>query len=124
MNCAICQCDDRHACLDVETGEPCHWASPGLCSVCARTVQAELLGLTEMPPANVELPALELCCLVSAAQLAMRHPHFPASIAQSVYAVATRLQAQLPPTLQRFAAMGWDRTNDVPVGNASTQRGN
>jgi hypothetical protein len=32
----MCGCTDERACIDLETGEPCHWqrSSPGLCSCC------------------------------------------------------------------------------------------
>jgi len=32
--CEMCGCTDEMACIDIETGEPCHWTRPGLCSCC------------------------------------------------------------------------------------------
>lgn len=38
--CIGCACDDNHACLDHERGEPCHWVRVdyeeglGVCSAC------------------------------------------------------------------------------------------
>ncbi len=36
--CRDCGCDDEHACVDEETGEPCSWVEPDLCSMCAAEV--------------------------------------------------------------------------------------
>jgi hypothetical protein len=33
-----CGCTDDNACWDEEAGQPCHWAEPDLCSVCAKAV--------------------------------------------------------------------------------------
>lgn len=35
MVCVACGCTDERACVDLVTGEPCHWVEPGLCSGCA-----------------------------------------------------------------------------------------
>jgi ParB/RepB/Spo0J family partition protein len=32
--CRICGCSDDNACIDKETGEPCHWVEDDLCSNC------------------------------------------------------------------------------------------
>lgn len=40
MICEGCDCTDENACLDEETGEPCYWERPGLCSVCAKVLAA------------------------------------------------------------------------------------
>lgn len=32
--CRICGCWDFDACLDPESGEPCSWVEPNLCSAC------------------------------------------------------------------------------------------
>lgn len=34
MICEMCGCTDEMACIDIRTGEPCHWTRPGLCSCC------------------------------------------------------------------------------------------
>ncbi|MCY4548155.1 MAG: hypothetical protein OXC28_07295 [Defluviicoccus sp.] len=34
--CRGCGCRDDRACIDPETGEPCHWVAWDLCSACAR----------------------------------------------------------------------------------------
>ncbi len=34
MICEVCGCTDERACIDLATGEPCHWTRPGLCSAC------------------------------------------------------------------------------------------
>ncbi len=36
--CRVCGCSEDDACWDEEANRPCHWAEPGLCSVCAKTV--------------------------------------------------------------------------------------
>lgn len=36
MICKGCGCRDEMACIDLETGLPCHWAEEDLCSVCAK----------------------------------------------------------------------------------------
>lgn len=28
----MCGCTDDKACVDINTGEPCHWKEPNLCS--------------------------------------------------------------------------------------------
>lgn len=35
--CEMCGCTDDHACTD-DDGNPCHWVTPGLCSVCATSI--------------------------------------------------------------------------------------
>ena len=39
--CTICACtdDDCTNCY-MKTGEPCHWAAPGICSACAAETEA------------------------------------------------------------------------------------
>ena len=34
MNCEMCGCTDEMACIEIPSGEPCHWTRPGLCSAC------------------------------------------------------------------------------------------
>ena len=34
MICEVCGCTDERACIDLQTGEPCHWTEPNLCSCC------------------------------------------------------------------------------------------
>lgn len=43
--CRECGCTDERACLDEETGLPCHWTdeSESLCNVCALRIAAEWL---------------------------------------------------------------------------------
>ena len=35
MICEGCGCSQSRPCMDDETGEPCFWVEPGLCSACA-----------------------------------------------------------------------------------------
>lgn len=37
--CQECGCTEDNACWDEEDHLPCHWAAPGICSVCAKRVQ-------------------------------------------------------------------------------------
>lgn len=32
--CQVCGCTDEMACINEETGEPCYWVAPGICSAC------------------------------------------------------------------------------------------
>lgn len=34
--CRVCGCREYEACWDDELDQPCSWAEPGLCTVCAR----------------------------------------------------------------------------------------
>ncbi len=34
MICEMCGCTDERACIQIPSGEPCHWTRPGLCSAC------------------------------------------------------------------------------------------
>lgn len=45
--CRICGCTDCTACIDGETGMPCYWAEPDLCSVCEK----------KGSPAKIQIPA-------------------------------------------------------------------
>ena len=38
--CRSCGCTDYSACSDPVSGRPCHWAEPGLCSVCADELES------------------------------------------------------------------------------------
>jgi len=38
--CRVCGCSEDNACIDPDTGEPCYWVEPDLCSACA-TGEAE-----------------------------------------------------------------------------------
>jgi hypothetical protein len=38
--CRICGCTDDNACIDEETGEPCHWVEDDLCSNCDKNLIA------------------------------------------------------------------------------------
>jgi hypothetical protein len=35
QRCRVCGCTEENACIDPDTGEPCYWVEPDLCSVCA-----------------------------------------------------------------------------------------
>lgn len=34
MICRMCGCSDEMACIEIQSGQPCHWTEPGLCSTC------------------------------------------------------------------------------------------
>lgn len=34
MICEMCGCTDEMACIEIPSGQPCHWTRPGLCSAC------------------------------------------------------------------------------------------
>lgn len=40
--CRGCGCTDERACFDPDTELPCHWAEPGLCSVCAKAADEQV----------------------------------------------------------------------------------
>jgi hypothetical protein len=52
MNCESCGCSESRPCLDEETGEPCSWVEPGLCSACAPE------DLEEVPDSMGQSPAV------------------------------------------------------------------
>jgi len=39
QKCRLCGCTESTPCIDVETGDPCHWVKPDLCSACVDKVK-------------------------------------------------------------------------------------
>lgn len=62
--------------------------------------------------------------LMSALQLALRHPHFPAKIRPTVEVQARWLQGQCAttPALADVAEKGWDAEFDVPRSRAAAEK--
>lgn len=68
-------------------------------------------------PVRVEMSVMQLTMLLSALQLALRHPHFPASIRQWVepwVEEAITNLGRLDPALETTLRAGNDPTQDVP----------
>lgn len=140
MRCRICGCSETNAC--VRDGVPCHWVEPDLCSACAtatgpttdagpeilaqtkhphgRRLQldaTDMLALQQMPALHFEIGPAPALDLLSALQLASRHPELPARLKHTLTEIGEGLQEYLSvtPNLAAIAAAGWDEHFDLPA---------
>ena len=83
--------------------------------------QADLAALLAHPPVLVVIRPGDLWFLVTAAQLALRHPQFPPLIRQAVVDLVDRLEPYLgmTPALLETLRAGWDPGRDVPFAGTS-----
>lgn len=120
--CQVCGCTEDKPCLD--GGDPCSWIAPGvLCSACLpripipRTPDELAKVIAPMLPQTIEfeIPAMLGFQLLSVLQLALRHPHFPPELAETMIHFAHELQFRVSstPELAAVCAAGWDRSADI-----------
>ena len=121
--CRVCGCVDLRAC--VTAAGPCYWVEPDLCSACAgkeyqagrMTLTAESVAVLQSMAAT-ELSFAEWMMLISALQLAERHPKFheKEALAGFVKSWKAHMIAQLSqtPQLKFFLEAGDDPSLDVP----------
>ena len=74
--------------------------------------------LPESDPVEMVVNPLACWCVMSAIQLACRHPEFDGPTREVAEGFARKLQERVAvtPALQRVAAMGWDPEFDIDVG--------
>lgn len=120
QTCRGCGCTETTPC-ETPSG-PCHWVEPGLCSACAQKKQLQLTpedlaALKTMPPMRVQIGGVEAMMLLSALQLALRHPHFDTDgpVCETVEQFACALQEHVSatPGLAAICDAGWDPKHDV-----------
>jgi hypothetical protein len=128
--CRVCGCTDSQPCVTA-TG-PCSWVEEDLCSACAtkerigaliagpkglHLTEEDVEALEDLPIAQVRIPPHECFQLLSALQLALRHPAMPDSIRITIVRIAGTLQQHIAVTenLQAICEAGWDPSCDVPA---------
>lgn len=123
QKCRVCGCTDTNACVTA-TGN-CFWIEEDLCSACelkmareAGTFRLDAKSIAAMDARFVvELDVATTAQLISAIQLACRHPQFKGPTRTKVEEVARELQAKisLTPRIALMLEAGWDQTMDVPA---------
>jgi hypothetical protein len=75
-------------------------------------------------PVSLEIDVNFAVQLISAVQLACRHPSFKGKVRDSVEAFTRELQepVSLTPRIRLMIDAGWDQTMDVPAEPAAEQR--
>jgi hypothetical protein len=119
-SCRVCGCTEENACVTLNG--PCQWAEEDLCTACVERAQANpvltRLDLHALKQINfsVRLDGPVAFGILSALQLAMRHPHVPDRVGEMVVRFASVLQTQLSVTenLTLLCQAGWNPHLDVP----------
>lgn len=120
--CRVCGCTEDNGCVTL-SGR-CHWVEADLCSACleraankSALTAMDVLRLQELPAFVVEIDGVAALQILSALQLALRHPGFPPHTMESVRNFAALLQVELAVTenLELLCQAGWNPAQDVPV---------
>jgi hypothetical protein len=117
--CGVCGCTGTTPCSTPHG--PCYWVEGNLCSACVKPRKIsidplDLVALETLPPIPVTLDGVTALFIMSALQLACRHPGVTGPIHETVYDFARGLQERISitPSLAIMCEAGWEPANDVP----------
>lgn len=87
-----------------------------------RAYNRELKSLESAPPVSLEIGRMELVCLISALQLALRHPRYNGASSKVVRDVIRQIEESAFegfPATKAVIKRGWDRAYDdiIPPGS-------
>lgn len=121
--CRICGCTEKRACAT--NSGPCHWVEADLCSGCTELdiTEADIAALahTEIP---IVLDGVSAMQIMSALQLALRHPDFsgPASKTARDFAIGLAERLSVTPNLMKICKAGFDPRFDMPAEAKENER--
>jgi hypothetical protein len=83
----------------------------------------DMTALQAMPPLRIQIGGVEALMILSALQLALRHPHFdqdgPVRTTAEDFALGLQDRVSVTPGLAAIAEAGWDTSHDMPAEASS-----